>query len=159
MKKIIVKDYEALEEKLRNADENFKNSNFENTIIMTENYQVGKTWDDYYMIRTDVQKLAKQLIVYFMETSKGFEFIEFHDKAFMDAFKGLIKNEEEFSKFLSMISLQVDDFLRLCIYICPLCFTILSRYFSASTLICLTSAWFMTSHIISGDNTKGRCCP
>ena len=72
------------------------------------------------MLLTDVKKLSKQLNIYFKETSKGFEFTQFYDKSFMDLFKALVKNEEELKKFLEMTCLEIDEFIKLSAYICPL---------------------------------------
>ena len=83
----------------------------------------GRSSSESYVLTTDVKKLGKQLIIYFKETCKNFEFTQFYEKSFMDLFKSLIKNEDEMHKFLQMIGLDMDEFLRLSIYICPTCFT------------------------------------
>lgn len=75
------------------------------------------------MLWTDVKKLSKQLDIYFKETCRNFEFTQFYDKSFMDLFKALVKNEDEMKRFLQMTCLEMDEFLKLSTYICPLCFT------------------------------------
>ena len=83
----------------------------------------GRSSSESYILAADVKKLSKQLILYFTDTCKNFKFTQFYDKSFMDLFKALIKNEEEFKKFLDMICLDLEEFLKLSTYICPLCFT------------------------------------
>lgn len=54
---------------------------------------------------------------------KEFVFTDFYDKAFIDNFKILIKDENKFKKFLTDISFDLDEFLHIGVYVCPHCFT------------------------------------
>jgi hypothetical protein len=67
--------------------------------------------------------LSEKLIDYLEDTCKGFKFVDFYDKAFMDNFKALVKDEDRFIAFLNDISFTLDDFLHIAVYVCPHCFT------------------------------------
>jgi hypothetical protein len=41
----------------------------------------------------------------------------------MDLFKALVKDEEDFKKFLEIIGLDIDEFIHIAVYIAPQCFT------------------------------------
>jgi hypothetical protein len=41
----------------------------------------------------------------------------------VDNFKKLVKDEENFKKFLNDISFTLDEFLNIAVYVCPHCFT------------------------------------
>lgn len=81
--------------------------------------EVGK----HIVITSDLEKLAKQIIFYFYCIIKNFTFVDFYDKEFINAYKFLIKDEEEFTKFLSYTKLNVEEFIQLSIYICQNAFT------------------------------------
>jgi hypothetical protein len=53
----------------------------------------------------------------------GYQFNDFYDKQFVDNFKKLVKDEENFKKFLKDISFTLDEFINIAVYICPHCFT------------------------------------
>ena len=72
---------------------------------------------------SDLDLLAKQIIFYFYSIIKNFKFVDFYDKEFIDAYKFLIKDKEEFERFLSYINLTVEEFIQLSIYICQNAFT------------------------------------
>ena len=67
--------------------------------------------------------LSEKLIDYFEENCKGYTFVDFYDKPFMDNFKNLVKDETKFVAFLNDISFTLDEFLHIAVYICPHCFT------------------------------------
>ena len=75
------------------------------------------------MVMSDLEKLAKQMIFYFYCTIKNFTFIDFYDKEFIDACKFLIKDKEEFERFLSYVKLDIEEFIHMSIYICQNAFT------------------------------------
>ena len=83
----------------------------------------GVSGRKYVIVISDLDKLAKQIIFYFYCIIKNFKFIDFYDKEFIDAYKFLIKDKEEFQRFLSYIKLTVEEFIQLSIYICQNAFT------------------------------------
>lgn len=83
----------------------------------------GTNSKKFVIIISDLEKLAKQIIFYFYCIIKNFKFIDFYDKEFIDAYKFLIKDKEEFERFLSYIKLTVEEFIQLSIYICQSAFT------------------------------------
>ena len=83
----------------------------------------GAAGRKFIIVVSDLDKLAKQIIFYFYCIIKNFKFIDFYDKEFIDAYKFLIKDKEEFERFLSYIKLTVEEFIQLSIYICQSAFT------------------------------------
>ena len=83
----------------------------------------GANGRKYIVVVSDLEKLAKQIIFYFYCIIKNFKFVDFYDKEFIDAYKFLIKDKEEFKRFLSYIKLSVEEFIQLSIYICQSAFT------------------------------------
>jgi type I site-specific restriction-modification system R (restriction) subunit len=71
----------------------------------------------------DTQILSEKLIDYFEENYKNYTFVDFYDKAFVDNFKTLVKDQEKFKAFLKEISFTFDEFINIAVYICPHCFT------------------------------------
>lgn len=71
----------------------------------------------------DIQLLSEKLIDYLEELHKGYQFVDFFEKNFIDYFKELIKDEIKFKIFLKDISFTLDEFLHIVVYICPHCFT------------------------------------
>lgn len=118
-------DYIELETNLRNIDESYEtlgiDFNFSNHFDLT--CYTGKSNSKFYMISSDVQCLTKQLIFYFNTIIKNFIFVDLYDKTFIESFKVLVKDKEEFQRFLNMTQITVDDFLHLGVYICPNAFT------------------------------------
>ena len=83
----------------------------------------GANGRKYIVVVSDLEKLAKQIIFYFYCIIKNFKFVDFYDKEFIDAYKFLFKDKEEFKRFLSYIKLSVEEFIQLSIYICQSAFT------------------------------------
>lgn len=77
----------------------------------------------YAVIISDLDKLAKQIIFYFYCIIKNFKFVDFYDKEFVDAYKLLIKDKEEFERFLGYTKLSMEEFIQLSIYVCQNAFT------------------------------------
>lgn len=120
MKKIVVKDYEYIEKEMDRL------SKISEYIDSSGNmsYQInGRSADTSYIMAYDVKILSGQLLRYFELTCKNFEFDSFYDKKFIDAFKSLIKNPDEFERFLDMVHLDINDFIHIAVHISPNCFT------------------------------------
>lgn len=123
MRHTIIKDYDLIEselKKLRNE------SNIDNEILNQEEeiYSInGISSNQGYSMRCDVRVLSAQLVKYFELTNKNFKFESFYEKKIMDLFKALVKDENEFHKFLEMTGLDIEDFIHIAIYIVPQCFT------------------------------------
>ena len=100
------------------------------------------------MMSTDVQRLTKQLIYYFTIVIKNFTYIDLYDKEFVENFKLLVKDEEEFKRFLEMISLTLDDFLHLGVYVCPNAFT--------STLIKYIQINYLNIKVVKKTKTRTK---
>lgn len=122
MRHTVVKDYELIEKELKRLRQE---SNIDGDLIRhPEIYAInGHSSNHTFSIRCDAQVLAAQLIKYFELTSKNFKFESFYEKKFMDLFKALVKDEEDFKKFLEIIGLDIDDFIHIAVYIAPQCFT------------------------------------
>jgi hypothetical protein len=105
MRHTVVKDYELIEKELKKLR---KESNIDGDVIRhPEIYAInGHSSNHTFSIRCDAQVLAAQLIKYFELTSKNFKFESFYEKKFMDLFKALVKDEEDFKKFLEIIGLD-----------------------------------------------------
>ena len=131
MRKLQEINYNKIEKGLKNIESSFSELDIK---------EVNKdfNFDDYFnlfysgysaltrkhsIVTSDLDKLAKQIIFYFYCIIKNFKFVDFYDKEFVDAFKFLIKDKEEFERFLNFINLSVEDFLHLSIYICQTAFT------------------------------------
>ena len=120
MRKIVVRDYEYIGKEMEKLS---KISNYPNGDD-NMSYQInGISADNSFAMSYDMKVLSNQLLRYFELTCKNFEFDSFHDKKFMDAFKSLIKNPDEFERFLDMIHLDVREFLHIAVHVTPLCFT------------------------------------
>lgn len=74
-------------------------------------------------MKCDAELVASQLIFYFTTVCKNFKFEGFYDKAFVNNVKELIKNKEEFTKYLDMIQIEVEEFFKILIYVAPPVFT------------------------------------
>ena len=137
MKRNQIIDYQYLEKNLRNIEEVYKTLNIETDIseYFDSTCYTGKSDSKFYTISTDVQRLTKQLIYYFYYVFKNFEFKELSDKEFIEAFKLLIKDENEFNIFLKMVEISLDDFLHLGVYISPTAFTSTLIKFIQSTYL------------------------
>lgn len=120
MRKIFVKDYEYIRKEMDRLSKVSEYSNGDNNI----SYQInGISANSSFAMSYDTKILSGQLLRYFELTCKNFEFTSFYDKKFMDAFKSLIKNPDEFERFLDMIHLDIEDFIHIAVHIVPLCFT------------------------------------
>ena len=69
-------------------------------------------------------------------------------KEFVENFKLLVKDEEEFKRFLEMISLTLDDFLHLGVYVCPNAFT--------STLIKYIQTNYLNIKVVKKTKTRTK---
>jgi hypothetical protein len=122
MRKVVVKDYDLIERELtRLRDEDQIDEallNQDCTYAIT-----GNSSEQNFMMSCDVKVLSAQLVKYFELTNKNFTFESFYDKKFMDLFKALVKDEDEFEKFLDMIGIDVEDFIHISVHIAPQCFT------------------------------------
>ena len=107
-------NYEILKSELNNIDKVFESLNL--------NVNINEYFD-LTCYTGKHQRLTKQLIYYFTIVIKNFTYIDLYDKEFVENFKLLVKDEEEFKRFLEMISLTLDDFLHLGVYVCPNAFT------------------------------------
>ena len=120
MKKIVVKDYEYIGKEMDRLSRISEYPNGDDNLA----YQInGYSADNVYAMSYDMKVLSGQLLRYFELTCKNFEFESFYDKKFMDVFKSLIKNPDEFERFLDMVHLDVKDFLHIAVHISPNCFT------------------------------------
>ena len=100
-----------------------KKQNLKSILILIIIGYNGTSGRKYTIIVSDLERLAKEMIFYFYCIIKNFKFIDFYDKEFIDAYKFLIKDKEEFERFLSYIKLTVEEFIQLSIYICQSAFT------------------------------------
>lgn len=100
-----------------------KKQNLKNILILIIIGYNGTSGRKYTIIVSDLERLAKEMIFYFYCIIKNFKFVDFYDKEFTDACKLLIKDKEEFERFLSYINLEVEEFIHLSIYICQMAFT------------------------------------
>lgn len=96
--------------------------NYQNLIILMYIKQVLQQVNGLEVYH-DTQILSEKLVDYLEENCKHYEFVDFYDKAFVDNFKALIKDEVKFKAFLKDISFTLDEFLHIIVYICPHCFT------------------------------------
>jgi hypothetical protein len=122
MRRVIVKDYDLIDSELKKLrSEEIKD---EHLINHDCTYAInGNSSNKNFVMACDVKVLSAQLIKYFELTNKNFIFESFYDKKFMDLFKALIKDEDEFRKFLDMTGIEIDDFIHISVYIAPQCFT------------------------------------
>ena len=79
--------------------------------------------NNFYAEQADIKNLAAQLVFYYRIVYKNFNFVDFYDKMFIDTTKTMIKDEEEFRKFLDMVDLDPKTFIKLMVYISPQVFT------------------------------------
>lgn len=118
-------NYKELKNDLDNIDKTYSSLNL--SMDLNDYYNstcyTGKSDSKFFMISTDVQRLTKQLIFYFYATIKNFNFVDLYDKEFVEAFKMLVKDEDEFKSFLDMTGFTIDDYIHLGVYICPNAFT------------------------------------
>lgn len=143
-------NYEILKSELNNIDKVFESLNL--NVNINEYFDLtcytGKHNSKFYMMSTDVQRLTKQLIYYFTIVIKNFTYIDLYDKEFVENFKLLVKDEEEFKRFLEMISLTLDDFLHLGVYVCPNAFT--------STLIKYIQTNYLNIKVVKKTKTRTK---
>jgi hypothetical protein len=86
-------------------------------------YQIGSNITSISELHQDVLTVAKQLMDFFDNNVKNYEFVAFDDKQFCEAFKAMIKDKEFSSKFLNIIKISPEEFFSISTYICPTCFT------------------------------------
>lgn len=78
---------------------------------------------NFIIAQDDVALISTQLVYYFKCLNKNFNFTDFNDKKLIENTKTLIKSELEFKKFLKMIQIDLNYFLKILVYIMPSVFT------------------------------------
>lgn len=141
-------DYNELGRNLENIEYAYKSLNIHLDISEYFNLTcyTGKSDSKFYIVSSDIERLTKQIIFYFYTIIKNFKFVDLYDKDFIEAFKLLVKDQEEFKSFLTMVGISIDDFLYLGVYICPNAFT--------STLIKFIQINYLNINITKVKKTK-----
>lgn len=122
MRKVVVKDYDLIERELKRLRDE---DQIDEALLNQDcTYSInGSSSEKNFIMSCDVKVLSAQLVKYFELTNKNFTFESFYDKKFMDLFKALVKDEDEFEKFLDMIGIDIEDFIHISVHIAPQCFT------------------------------------
>lgn len=67
--------------------------------------------------------MAESLISYIETKYPDFEFTDFYDQTLLKELRNLIKDKEEFFKFLDIISFSLKEFLEISTYVIPNVYT------------------------------------
>jgi hypothetical protein len=71
----------------------------------------------------DTQILLEKLVTYIEAKNPNIKINDLYEKEFTEEFKALVKNEEEFLKFLNDINFSLTEFIEISVHVVPHCFT------------------------------------
>ena len=91
--------------------------------VVSSSYTAGRSTISEYNLAQDVHYIATNLLDFFDENLKNYEFIAFDDKQFCEALKALIKDKNALKMFLERVKIEKEEFLKLVVYVSPSCFT------------------------------------
>ena len=102
---------------------NTKNAALDTRAKFTSTYKLGCSAIKNIQLSQDAQILAESLISYIETKYPDFEFTDFYDQTLLKELRNLIKDKEEFFKFLDIISFSLKEFLEISTYVIPNVYT------------------------------------
>lgn len=76
-------------------------------------YQIGSNAAKNMELSLDLEILTEIIVNFIKKTNPDYKFIDFYDETFVESFKSLIKDKEEFPKILKENKMTAEDFIKI----------------------------------------------